>query len=307
MSMSDNDSVTNNAGGAGALIKDSTDASFIADVVEPSKTTPVIVDFWAPWCGPCRQLGPAIERVVKAAKGAVKLVKINIDENPAIAGKMRVQSIPAVFAFKDGQPVDGFMGAQPESQIKAFVDRLSGETDVGAEADALVARGKDALAIHDAGGAAQDFAAALQMDPQNLGALAGMARCYLLGDDVDGAAGLLAGLDDKAKTHADISSVLAAIELAGANPGNDDETPALQAKVEADPNDLQARQALAEALSAQGDMEGAVEQLLQSLSRDKEWNDMAARKLLLKLFEAAGPTSKLAIQGRKRLSSLLFS
>lgn len=290
----------------GALIKDATDASFVADVVETSKTVPVIVDFWAPWCGPCRQLGPAIERVVKATKGAVKLVKINIDENPAIAGQMQVKSIPAVFAFKDGQPVDGFMGAQPESQIKAFVDRLSGETDVGAEADALVARGKDALAIHDAGGAAQDFAGALQIDPQNLGALAGMARCYVLGGDSEGAAGLLNDLDDKARANADIKGVLAAIELASGVDKNDTDTAALQARVDSAPDDLAARFALAEALSAQGDMDAAAEHLLHSIAQDGDWNNMAARKLLLKLFEAAGPTSKLAINGRKKLSSLLF-
>ncbi|MDQ7019688.1 MAG: thioredoxin [Robiginitomaculum sp.] len=289
------------------LIKDSTDAGFVADVVEASKTTPVIVDFWAPWCGPCRQLGPTIERVVKAAKGAVKLVKINIDENPAIAGQLRVQSIPAVFAFKDGQPVDGFMGAQPESQIRAFVDRLSGETDAGEEADAMVARGKDALNIGDTGGAAQDFAGALQIDPQNTGALAGMARCYLLNDDVEGAEGLLAGLDDKAKDHADVKSVLAAIALAQKGEENNVNTAALEEKIKSNPDDLEARYALAEALSAAGDMEGAAEHLFYSIEQDKDWNDSAARKLLLTLFEAAGASSTFAIKGRKRLSTLLFS
>ncbi|PHS28119.1 MAG: thioredoxin [Robiginitomaculum sp.] len=288
------------------LIKDSTDASFVADVVETSKTTPVIVDFWAPWCGPCRQLGPTIERVVKAARGAVKLVKINIDENPAMAGQLQVKSIPAVFAFKDGQPVDGFMGAQPESQIKAFVDRLSGETDIGEEAAALVTRGHDSLNIGDAGGAAQDFAAALQIDPQNAGALAGMARCYLQNDDIEGAKGLLAGLDDKAKENPDVKSVLAAITLAESGTNNQSENDDLAAKVKANPEDLDARYALAEALSASGDMEGAAEQLFYSIERDKDWNENAARKLLLTLFEAAGASSDFAVKGRKRLSTLLF-
>jgi len=307
MSLFGNGGASSETANGGDLIKDSTDADFVADVVETSKTTPVIVDFWAPWCGPCRQLGPTIERVVKDAKGAVKLVKINIDENPAIAGQLRVQSIPAVFAFKDGQPVDGFMGAQPESQIKAFVDRLSGETDAGKEADAMVARGKDALNIGDTGGAAQDFAAALQIDPQNIGALAGMARCYLLNDDVEGARGLLAGLDDKAKNDADVKSVQAAIALAKKGEENKADNAALEEKVKNNPDDLEARYALAEALSAAGDMEGAAKHLFYSIERDKDWNDSAARKLLLTLFEAAGATSKFAIKGRKQLSTLLFS
>jgi len=307
MSLFGNGGASSETANGGDLIKDSTDASFVADVVETSKTTPVIVDFWAPWCGPCRQLGPTIERVVKDAKGAVKLVKINIDENPAMAGQLRVQSIPAVFAFKDGQPVDGFMGAQPESQIKAFVDRLSGESDAGEEADVLVARAKDALNIGDTGGAAQDFAGALQIDPQNIGALAGMARCYLLSDDVEGAEGLLAGLDDKAKNNADVKSALAAIALAKKGDENSANTVALEEKVKSNPDDLDARYALAEALSAAGDMESAAKHLFYSIERDKDWNDNAARKLLLTLFEAAGATSKFAIKGRKRLSTLLFS
>ncbi|PHS21444.1 MAG: thioredoxin [Robiginitomaculum sp.] len=307
MSLFGNGNAPSETENGGDLIKDSTDASFVADVVETSKTTPVIVDFWAPWCGPCRQLGPTIERVVKGAKGAVKLVKINIDENPAMAGKLRVQSIPAVFAFKDGNPVDGFMGAQPESQIKAFVDRLSGETNAGEEADAMVARGKDALSIGDTGGAAQDFAGALQIDPQNISALAGMARCYLQNDDVEGAKGLLAALDDKAKENADVKSVLAAIALAQKGEEQSADNAALEEKIKNNPDDLEARYALAEALSATGEMESAAKHLFYSIEQDKDWNDMAARKLLLTLFEAAGATSKLAIKGRKRLSTLLFS
>ncbi len=296
-------------GGAGDsdLVKDSSDASFVADVVEASKTTPVIVDFWAPWCGPCRQLGPAIERVVKASNGAVKLVKVNIDENPGVAGQMQVKSIPAVFAFKDGQPVDGFMGAQPESQIKAFVDRLTGETDVGKEADALVVRAKESLDLGDVGGAAQDFAGALQIDPQNVAALAGMARCYLQNNDVDGANALLAGLDDLAKKHADVISVMAAIELANSGNENEADTTALTTKIKDNPDDLDARFCLAKSLSTSGDMDGAMEHLLYSIARDKDWDGGNARQLLLKLFEAAGPTSKFAVHGRKQLSSLLFS
>jgi putative thioredoxin len=307
MSLFGNGNAPSEPANSGDLVKDSTDASFVADVVDTSKTTPVIVDFWAPWCGPCRQLGPTIERVVKAAKGAVKLVKINIDENPAIAGQLQVKSIPAVFAFKNGQPVDGFMGAQPESQIKAFVDRLSGESDAGEEADAMVARAKDALSIGDTGGAAQDFAGALQIDPQNIGALAGMARCYLLSDDIEGAKGLLADLDDKAKDNADVKSVLAAIALAQKGEEQSVDNAALEEKIKSNPDDLEARYALAEALSATGDMESAAKHLFYSIERDKDWNDMAARKLLLTLFEAAGASSKFAIKGRKRLSTLLFS
>lgn len=296
-----------NNGIAGDVIKDGTDAGFMADVVEPSKTTPVIIDFWAPWCGPCRQLTPLIERVVKAANGAVRLVKINIDEHPAIAGQLQVKSIPAVYAFKDGQPVDGFMGAQPESQIKAFVDRLTGEVDVAAEADAMVARGKESLALGDAGGAAQDFAGALQMDPKNAGALAGMARCYLLGGDMDGAKSLLNDLSDEAKVHADIVGVLAAIELSQNADADAGQTDALETKLATKPDDQEARFTLAEALIAAGDMDAAADHLLTAIAQDRDWNEQAARKLLLKLFEAAGADSKLAINGRKNLSSILFS
>ncbi len=291
----------------GSAIKDGTDASFVEDVIETSRQTPVIVDFWAPWCGPCRQLGPMLERVVTAARGAVRLVKINIDENPAIAGQLRVQSIPAVFAFKDGKPVDGFMGAQPENQIKAFVERLAGESDVTAKADALVARGKESLRIGDLGGAAQDFAAALQIDPKNPGALAGMARCYWLNGDLDGARGLLADLDGKALNNPDVKSIKAAIELAEAAPKDAAALKALRVKVEKHPEDLQARFDLARALAASGDLDGAADHLLHIIASERDWQDGAARALLLKVFDAAGPDSALATEGRKRLSSLLFS
>ncbi len=291
----------------GSAIKDGTDASFVQDVIEASRQTPVIVDFWAPWCGPCRQLGPTIERVVKAARGAVRLVKINIDENPAIAGQMRVQSIPAVFAFKDGKPVDGFMGAQPESQVKAFVERLAGDSDVSAEADALVARGKESLRLGDLGGAAQDFAAALQIDPKNASALAGMARSYWLNGDLEGARGLLAGLAGKALDNPDVKSIKAAIALAEEGPKDAEALKALRARAEQDPEDLQARYDLARALAASGDFDGAAEHLLHIIARERDWQDGAARALLLKIFDAAGAGSTLATEGRKRLSALLFS
>ena len=291
----------------GSAIKDGTDASFVDDVIKTSQQTPVIVDFWAPWCGPCRQLGPMIERAVTAARGAVRLVKINIDENPGIAGQMRVQSIPAVYAFKDGKPVDGFMGAQPESQIKAFVERLAGESDVVEEADALVERGKESLRIGDMGGAAQDFAAALQIDPKSAGALAGMARCYWQNGDLDGAKGLLAGLDDKGRANADVKSIEAAIELAEQAPKDSSDISKLRTRVEKDPEDLQARYELAQALSASGDLDGAADHLIHIISVERDWHEGAARALLLKIFEAAGPESTLAVEGRKRLSSVLFS
>ncbi len=307
MSMTGHNQGAAHNGGGADLIKDSTDASFVADVIEASKTVPVIVDFWAPWCGPCRQLGPAIERVVAAAKGAVRLVKINIDENPAIAGQLRVQSIPAVFGFKDGQPVDGFAGAQPESQIKAFVERLSGTRDPRDDAQKLVDMGNESLKIGDMGGAAQGFAQALQLIPDYAPALAGMARCYMQNDDVEGAKGLLATVREEDRAHPDIVGVQAALDLAAAGTLEDQESAQLQSTIAANPDDLQARYDLAQALSAGGDLEGAMDQLLEIIARDKDWNDGAARALLLKTFDAAGAGSPLSVAGRRRLSSLLFS
>jgi putative thioredoxin len=290
---------------AGDLIKDGTDQSFMADVVEPSKEVPVLVDFWAPWCGPCRQLGPIIEKAVLAAKGAVKLVKVNIDENPGVAGQLRIQSIPAVIAFKDGQPLDGFMGALPESQINEFIKRISGQSS-GEDIEALIARADQALASGDAGGAAQDYANALQMDRENPEALAGLARVYLLSGEPDKAKEILDSAPEPKKTHPAIAAVRASLELAGEVEGAEDLSAAESAAKSA-PSDPGAQFQLGRARLAAGDMDGAADALLESIAADRDYDDGAARKLLLRIFDAAGPASELAKSGRRRLSSILFS
>jgi putative thioredoxin len=285
------------------LIKDTTDASFVADVVEASKTQPVIVDFWAPWCGPCRQLGPALEKAVTAAKGAVKLVKIDIDRNPAYAGQLRVQSIPAVFAFVDGRPVDGFMGTLPDSQVKQFVDRLAKQGAGVSPVDELLEMAKESLELGDMGGAAQAFAQALQMDPGNAKAVGGLARLYQQTGDLERAAEVLEMAQPDAKDP-DIDAVRAALALASEAPS---ETAEFERRIAADPDDHEARVELAKALAASGRMMEAVDHLIESIGRDREWNEQAARKQLLTIFEAAGPMSDIAKQGRRKLSALLFS
>jgi putative thioredoxin len=286
------------------LIKEGSDASFMADVIEASKTQPVIVDFWATWCGPCRQLTPSLEKAVMAAKGAVKLVKIDVDKNPGYAGQLRVQSIPTVYAFKDGKPVDGFMGAVPESQVKEFIDKLGGPAGPS-DIDQLLEIARADLEAGDVGGAAQAYAEALQAEPDNVKAIAGLARCYLSGGDIERAREVADMAPADAK-DADLASVRAALALAAEAP-DDSETKALEAKVAADANDLQARFDLAKALAAHGRMGEAADQLLDIIARDRAWNDEAARKQLLTIFEAAGPMSDVAKAGRRRLSSILFS
>lgn len=293
---------TASAQAKGDWIKEGSDASFPADVIEASKTQPVIVDFWATWCGPCRQLTPALEKAVNAAKGAVRMVKIDVDKNPGFAGQLRVQSIPTVYAFVDGRPVDGFMGALPDSQVKAFIDRLVGDQGPS-DVDQILSIAKESLDQNDLAGAAQAYAEALRLEPENVKAIAGLARCYLAGGDNERAAEVVAMAPANAK-DAELDSVKAALALAAEAPS---ETRELEAKLAADPSDNEARFELAKALAGLGRLQEASDHLLTIIQADRGWNDEAARKQLLTVFEAAGPTSEVAKQGRRRLSSILFS
>ena len=286
------------------LIKDGSDAGFMADVVEASKTQPVLVDFWATWCGPCRTLTPMLEKAVRAAGGAVKLVKIDVDKNPAYAGQLRVQSIPTVYAFVDGQPADGFQGAIPESQLKAFIDKLTGGTSADSDIEQLMSMGEESLSLNDLGGAAQAFAQVLTLEPGHEGAIAGMARVYLADGDADQARQTIAMAPADSK-NAQVQSVRAQLSLASAAPGG--ASSELEARLAADPSDHQARYDLSLAQAAAGDLKGAVDSLLTIVAADREWNDQAARKQLLTVFEAAGAASEVARDGRRRLSSILFA
>jgi putative thioredoxin len=284
------------------LIKEGSDAGFMADVIEASRVQPVIVDFWATWCQPCRQLTPALEKAVLAAKGKVKLVKIDVDKNPVYAGQLRVQSIPTVYAFVDGKPVDGFMGALPESQLNAFVNKLLAAAPLS-EVDELLAMAKESLDLGDLGGAAQAFAQVLQSEPENLAAIGGLARCYLAGGDSERAEEVAAMAPPNAK-NADLESVRAALALTAAAPSD---TAEFEKRLAADPADHEARLEMAKALAGKGKLQEASDELLTILERDREWRDGAAKAELLKIFEAAGPTSDVAKLGRRRMASILFS
>ncbi|MGO4740694.1 thioredoxin [Bosea sp. 2KB_26] len=287
------------------LIKDTTTQGFRQDVVAESMNQPVLVDFWAPWCGPCKQLTPVIEKVIKAAGGKVKLVKMNIDEHPQIPGQLGIQSIPAVIAFQRGQPIDGFMGAQPESQIKAFIEKLVGPMGPGATEE-LIAAAQEALEAGDAAGAGELYANVLALEPENVAALAGLARLHLDMGDLDGAKGILAAAPETKASDPALTAVRAAIELAEQAASLGD-TAELEAKVAANPGDHQARFDLALALNAHDKREEAVDQLLAIIKADRTWNDDGARKQLLQFFEAWGHMDDASVAGRRKLSTLLFS
>jgi putative thioredoxin len=285
--------------------KDTTTQTFVKDVIEESKRQPVLVDFWAEWCGPCKQLGPVLEKVVRAAKGKVKLVKMDIDKHPAIPGQLGIQSIPAVFAFVNGQPVDGFMGALPEAQVTAFVERLTKDRIGGDEKD-LLKSADAALAAGDAALAADAYGHLLAEDPANAAALAGLARCYLASGATEQAKETLALVPEAKRNEAPVAAARAALEVAeqAKAVGPIDE---LEQKVKADPLDHQARFDLAVALNGKNRRQEAVDHLLEIVRRDRKWNEDGARKQLVQFFEAWGPTDEATVTGRKRLSSILFA
>src|SRR6201990_3381555 len=290
------------------LIKETTTQTFVKDVIEESKRQPVLIDFWAEWCGPCRQLTPILEKAVRNAKGRVKLVKMNIDQHPAIPGQMGIQSIPAVIAFVNGQPADGFMGAIPESQVNAFIEKLTkgvpaaGEPNIAEilkEAEMLLAEG-------DAASAAQVYAEALSLDATNIAALAGLAKCYVTSGAIDQAKQTLAMVPESKRNDAAVKAVQAAIDLAE-QASSLGPVAELEQKVAANPLDHQARFDLATALNAAGKRTEATQQLLEIIRRDRKWNEDGARKQLIQFFDAWGATDEATVEGRKRLSTILFA
>jgi putative thioredoxin len=292
------------AGHGAGLIKDSDSANFVADVLEASREVPVIVDFWAPWCGPCKQLGPALEKVVREAGGAVRMVKVNVDENQSLAGQMGVQSIPAVFAFRDGIPVDGFMGALPESQIREFVEKIGGAAPAP-EKDALE-EAREAREKGDLSAAMQSFAKVLELDSQNIEALAGMAEIYLEMNELEQARNILELVPESKRDDPLIKPLLSRIALEEKG-GEAGEIGELSARLEKDPDDHQTRFDLALALNKAGDREDAIDHLVEIVRRKSDWSEGAARKQLLEFFEAWGANDPMTIEGRRRLSSVLFA
>ena len=303
-----NETLIGGGAAAGAPpVKDVSTADFMAEVVDASFDQPVIVDFWAPWCGPCKQLGPILEKIVKAANGAVRMVKLNIDENPEIAQQMRIQSIPAVYAFKDGRPVDGFVGALPESQIKQFVQRLGGGQGAPSPVEQAVAMAKEAVQGGDHATAAALYSQILQREPDNAEAVAGLARALIARGEIDNARQLLGRVSGESAKHADIAAARSALELAEQAEKAKGSLGKLRAQVAQNPDDHPARFELATGLFGAGEREAAIDELLTLFKRDRNWDDQAARKQLVKFFEVMGPTDPLTLSARRRLSSLMFS
>lgn len=300
---------TGSAASAGAdLIKDSDITTFMQDVVQASMTVPVLVDFWAPWCGPCKTLGPMLEKIVKAANGKLRLVKVNVDDpkNQPLAQQLRIQSIPAVYAFSKGQPVDGFVGALPESQLKKFVEGLAGGAVEDTAAQAIEA-GKAALAAQDWAEAAQAFSTALGTEPENPAALGGLARALIGMGEIEEAREVLAQVPEAQKDHADVHAARSALQLHEEGSHAAHQLKPLEAAVAANPNDHQARYDYALALHGANRPQDAVDQLLDIVKRDRKWNEEAARKQLVKMFEALGPMDPITVDARRRLSSILFA
>nr|WP_249159380.1 thioredoxin [Bradyrhizobium tropiciagri] len=290
------------------LIKETTTQTFVKDVIEESRRQPVMIDFWAPWCGPCRQLTPILEKAVRNAKGRVKLVKMNIDEHPQIPGQMGIQSIPAVIAFVNGQPADGFMGAVPESQVNAFIEKITKGVPAAGEPDLteILKEAEAVLAEGDAGAAAQIYAEVLAHDATNIAALAGLAKCYVTTGAVEQAKQTLAMVPESKRNDAAVKAAQAMIDLAE-QAQSVGPVAELEQKVAANPLDHQARFDLATALNAMGNRTEATEQLLAIVKRDRKWNDDGARRQLVQFFEAWGGTDEATVDGRKRLSTILFS